>query len=531
MKILLITPYRTNELYQPIGLSYLAAYLRENGHEPVILDPVAEAPDKFKLIGGEKKYGLFDDEIKERILKERPDVIGVTSSFTTFHNEAVRISRICKTAFPSLKVLMGGTHPSMEDIKTLDEESIDIIVRGEGEVTTLKLLNAFSGGSSIADIDGITYRENGSVKRNQDAKEIADLDRLPMPAYDLLKMDVYLGNQRERIFPFAKQVPIGFMITSRGCPFKCTFCSTTQNWKRYRWMSVGKVITEIEFLVKNYGIKEIAFQDDSFLAKKNRVEEICKVLIERDLGVTWTVPPGAQIWIVNKVLLKIMKESGLYRICFPIETGNLKSLDYINKPVNLKKAKEIIKECTKLGVWSYGNFIIGFPNETKKEIDETLEYMYDCGLDMCSLYVAQPFAGSVMFDEFKTLGLLPKGEVLEGSTVFNTRYNTVTMRAEELNKTRKDAVHIYMKRRLKLFMTPRGVIEHVIPKINSLDKFFYFIRIVSFVIKTALKKNDLPFLIRERLKLPAQQLLISLLKYRLSLRRFFFRQRFSPKEA
>jgi radical SAM superfamily enzyme YgiQ (UPF0313 family) len=287
--------------------------------------------------------------------------------------------------------------------------------------------------------------------------------------------------------PYAKRRPIGFLISSRGCPYNCIFCSTTKIWKRWRPRSPGRVVDEIELLVNEYGVREIAFQDDSFLVDPDRVREICAEVERRNIDIAWTVPPGLTVNRLNEDLLRAMKASGFYRACFPIESGDPEMLEWIRKPIDLDQVRESIDACNRLGIWTYGNFIIGFPEQTPESVERTAEFAVNCGLDMISVYVAQPYAGSDLYDIYKDMGALDD-PTTAGSTVFNTKYDTKYFKAAELRTKRDEIYRRFMKRRLRRLLTPRGFTD-VLRKVNTPENLAYAMRVAGTLARTSLREG------------------------------------------
>ncbi len=488
MKVLLITAYRQFIAYPPLGLGYLASYLRQNGFECTILDCQVEAAGQVETVGCVPLYGMNDAQAKERLAAIRPDIIGITSNFTAYHEDTLRMARLCKEVFPHVPVVMGGAHPSMEDEECVMEPHVDFIVRGEGEETLLELVKTLEQNGDLSQVAGITYKSGGVAHKNPSRPQIRDLDSLPMPAYDMMRMDLYLKDQLKAI-PFTKNTPAGFIFTSRGCPFRCTFCSTAENWQKFRYRSANNVVDEIEHLVKNFGVKEIFVLDDSFVAKKSRVIEICKEILRRGLKISWQLNSGAQVWILNRELLSHMAQSGLYKMSLPIETASKRMLKYINKPVNLEQAHDIIRICNELGIWSFANFIIGFPEETKEEIEDTVRFINESDLDLAIVFIAQPLAGSKISDDFRRLGLLPNNRIAYDSTFWSTKYDTVHMKADELNRKRLEIISGFTKRRIKRMFSWRGLRYSLLPKINTFDKLYYFISVSLHIARMSMAKK------------------------------------------
>lgn len=487
MKILLIHSYVTSDsphtvLTEPLGLACLAAYLSQ--HDVRILDLYASGFQEVKKVDSLFRRGLSDKEkIISIVADSNPDIIGITCNFTAYASDALEVAKIAKESRRDCLVVLGGAHASMEAENILREHDyVDVIVRGEGEVTFSELAGSVDEGVDFYNIDGLTYRdENGAVRSNPKRPLLADIDSLPVPDRSQLPMDVYRQTNSASMV-FAKREPIATIVTSRGCPFDCVFCSTKVVWERkFRPRSAEKVVEEIEMLVDAYRVREIAIMDDQFIIDRARVHKICDLLIDRRLDVTLTVPSGTSIWLADEALLRKMRKAGFYRLCFPIETGNQNSLKFIRKPIDLAKAKETIRLANRIGIWTQGNFIIGFPYETREEIQSTIDYAFRSGLDYALFFIAKPYAGSEMFDIFKKEGLLT--EIARGSNIETANYDTKTMRASELQSIRDRASNKYLVVKALYYLNPINFYNYLLPKISSKEDLVYAAKILFGIVR------------------------------------------------
>jgi radical SAM superfamily enzyme YgiQ (UPF0313 family) len=269
--------------------------------------------------------------------------------------------------------------------------------------------------------------------------------------------------------------PIGHMITSRGCPYTCVFCSTRNFFPNYRVNSAGRVIQEIEFLIKEYGVNEIHFHDDAYLIQRKRVEAISNLLIEKKLNIKWQISQGVNLNLVDEKLLEIMQKSGMYRMGLPIESGSPRTLELIRKRVKLDHAQKLIAAANRLGIFTHANFIIGFPFETEKELAETHSFAANSGVDFLKMLICQPLAGSELFETYKKEGLLD--EIRHSSTYTSTDYSTANFTADELNRRRKEIIQSYQIARIKRILRPRSFVSSVLPKIQNPERMAYAVRI------------------------------------------------------
>lgn len=330
-------------------------------------------------------------------------------------------------------------------------------------------------------IEGLTFRKkNGEIISNPDRKLEGDINSFPPLNRKFIDVETYKVIL-SKAFPFAKKSPIATLMTSRGCPYDCVFCSVKIMWTRsYRKGTPDRVVKEIDDLVYNYGIKEIAIIDDQFLLDKKRIHEICDHIIEKKMNICLTIPGGTSVWLVDLPLLKKMKQAGFYRLNFPIESGCAKTVKFIKKPVNLKKTLKVIEYATKLGYWTQGNFIIGFPYETKEDILESLDYAYSSGIDYVFFYIAQVYPGTELYEIMKNEGLL--NNVDRGSHFQRTNFNTTTLSAEELERIHAKAVNGFLPHKLKFYLKPRNFYDYLLPKFKSIEDIKYALRIFNIMV-------------------------------------------------
>lgn len=501
MKFLLINPpisgYNERDLFgsEPLGLAYLAGYLESRSESVDILDCFALGMHQIYRWNGYLRKGLTNEQIRLHLKDIQPTVVGIHSNFTMYYPDAREVAQIVRETIPNCRIIMGGAHATMEAESIVASGAADIVVRGEGEMTIFELLQAFKNNSALSDVLGLTYRnDDGRVLKTADRPLWKQIEELPFPAWHKLNMDIYAKYSRQSS-PFSMNHPTASLITSRGCPFDCVFCSTKNMWrKKWRADSAEKVVAEIEYLVQHYGIKEIIIQDDNFIADKRRVHKICDLLIERKLGVTLHDPAGFTVWTVDEPLLAKMKKAGFYRVLFPVETGSEKTMTYINKPVKLSEVPAKVAYASRLGFWTQSNFIIGFPYETREDILQTIKYAFDSGFDFAAFLIAQPFAGAEMYNTFRDEGLMDGARMDKRSIYYKTQFNTKHLKAEEIQELRDYAARNYLRHRLIKLANPIYFFRYFWPKINSWQKFVYFLRISigNFdFISNRYRKNDI----------------------------------------
>lgn len=497
INLVLIHPYITVReanvyLSEPLGLVCLATYLKQVFQETIsvnILDLYALGANAPAAKDGLYVLGIHDEKIiKAELEKFKPDLIGITCNFTAYALDSLDVASIVKKIFPLVPVVLGGAHATIEAENIIREnKSVDYVVRGEGEITIEYLLKYLHGGSPIHEVQGITYRNSQKIVVSNPERELMeDLDILPIPDRSLIDMEFYNESNKKCIW-YVRKEPVATIITSRGCPYNCVFCSTKVVWKRrWRSRSLKKVFEEIEYLVSQYGIKEIVINDDQFFTEKNRIHEFCEYFIKKKQDLAFSVDAGVSVWLVDKELLEIMRRAGFYSIRFPIETGNEATLKFIRKPVDLHKAKEMIGAANGLGFWTSANFIIGFPYETRQDIEETIRYAFSTKLDYASFLIAKPNAGSDLYEIFRQEGLLDKN-VVRASHFYRSDYDTAAMKAEELNNILGKVARKWFMHKLFFFLNPTNIINYMFPKLKSGDDWKYFFKIFGVLFRYKIK--------------------------------------------
>ena len=434
VKILLIDPpfYRFIGYYNryfPLGLAYLAAVLRENWHEVLIYDADCNVnPSKMDFTRLEDSYPFYlkslkdnNDpiwqEMKKTIHNFKPDIIGI-SVWTTFAASAFKIASICKEYDRNIPVVMGGPHITIkyDEVAKICPD-VDFLIRGEGEKTFVELVKALkakaTGLSAISHelsaIKGISYRWNGKIVHNPTREFIQDLDSIPFPSRDLLINKKSYNSE-----------DMGLLMTSRGCPYNCSYCATSIWERKTRYRSIDNVIEEIKFVTDKYGTRQFTFKDDSFTVNKKRVLEFCERLIKENIEINWDC--NTRVNLVDEELLKKMKKAGCNSIKVGIETGSERILKLMNKNITLEQCRQAAKLFRKVDIHWTGYFMMGIPSETKDEIYQTLKFMKKLKPDYASLGVYEPFPGTELFNIGIERGLVQKDRMIEDFFQISPRY-------------------------------------------------------------------------------------------------------------
>jgi len=380
-KITLINPpWNTKYPQPPLGLASLAAVLERDHYKVEILDSNA-----LKL------------SVNEIITKTSNSEIIALTAMTPTINIVMDIAKRIKEVNSDSKIIVGGPHATILPTDVLNKCSdIDVIVSGEGENTLLELVTKIENGEDINTVQGIAYRDNGKIKQTPPRTLIEDLDSLPFLAYHLLPFDKYRLHP-----PHGKRSPFMAMLTSRGCPYDCTFCSKSVFGSTCRYQSPKRIVNEIEYLYERFNVKEIAFYDDIFTLNKKRVYEFLNELKKRNLDIAWTCE--ARVNLVNRELLCEMQKSGCYMVSFGIESGNQQILDSLSKNITIQQIRDAVGATHNAGIEGVGYFMIGSPGETPDTIRDTIDFAKSLPLDYVQFSIATPFPGTKFFDYFLKL--------------------------------------------------------------------------------------------------------------------------------
>lgn len=446
MRICLINPPRIHPkgwgkptVYQPVGIAYVAAVL-EKQHKVSIIDSPTEGWRNLDQID-EKKYrvGLKNEEIAERIRGWSPDIVGINIPFSGWSKTAFEVATITKSVDKDIVTILDGLHPSARPLNCLSHPNVDFVVIGEGEYSMFELVGALEQGltKDLKKIRGIGFIEEGRMVVTPPRPEIQDLDSLPFPARHLLPMDIYFAAVKENPIRGVIKKRYAIMITSRGCPHQCIFCSNhIVMGREWRGRSPENVVEEIEHLIQTYNIKQIDFFDDNMLLHKKRVEHICNLIVERGLDIEWYVPTGVRADTLDENLLRKMKASGCRGLRIAPESGVQRVVNrIIKKNLNLKDVEKAVVLAKKVGIKVGVFFILGLIGETRKDMEETIKYAYKLrklGAGSFHFSIATPLYGTELYEQAKRGGFLIEGFSDEALAAAEPLIETSEFTAEEL---------------------------------------------------------------------------------------------------
>lgn len=376
-------------LLPPLSLGYLAAVLRKEGYSVKIIDGLFEST----------LHSYSWQDLRENVEKISPTIVGITSMTPTI-NLAAKTAQIVKEVNPKIITVLGGSHVTALPKKTMLEfTSFDYGIYGEGELSLPKLVESVLARQKPSRIKGLIYRTGNGVKYSQ-CEYIKNLDELPLPARDLFPP---LTEYRSSIANYRRK-PATNMITSRGCPFNCAFCSKPIFGRKFRAHSSSRVLFEIEHLIDKYGIKDIQFFDDTFTLDRNRLVEICQGIIDRGLDITWNCM--TRVDCVDRETISLMKRAGCYMIAYGIESGSPRILERMGKNITKEQVRRAVKAAKENDVEVRGFFMLGFPGETINDIRKTIEFAKELNVDMAQFMLTTPYPGTPLWEIALTEGTL-----------------------------------------------------------------------------------------------------------------------------
>ncbi len=366
----------------PYNIGLLAAII-EKDYETKILDANIDH--------------LTRESFAEYLCKTKPDILGVSVITNEYIMAGLSAAEIAKKVNHKIKTVMGGVSANSNPWPLIKNPNVDFVVVGEGEYVFQDLCNFLSGKSSHPR-KGIMYKENGEIKDTGKSDLVSNLDDIPLPAYHLVDFMKYATHIQRESTDRPRAMPYARIRTSRGCPYNCCFCEVGSiSGKKPRFRSLENIAKEFEWLIKDYGIKAVIFDDDNLVVNKERSKDLFKMMIEKKYNLKWNAP-GMAVYKLDQEMIDLMKESGCEYLNIAIESGNQRVLkEIIRKPLNLEKAKGIMQQIKKAGIDLVVNFVIGFPGETWSEIRQTLDFAEEIDVDYVKIFVATPFPNTELF--------------------------------------------------------------------------------------------------------------------------------------
>jgi len=447
----------------PMGLGYLASVVERMGIEVNILDCLLRGwnneEDVNDLI---VRVGLPDSAIVEHIRAFNPDIIGISCQFSRQYKIYHHLFSLVKEASPGSITVAGGAHVTVCAEEVLGDPNCDFVLLGEAEESFRDFVECLIDGTNQALVDGLGWKVDGTLKINPKKRWIIDLNSIPFPSYQAMDLESYFGlaashgyRRKSRFCP---------VITSRGCPAKCTFCSANRVWgNRYRVRSVDNVLEEMRILKKKYGIEELMFEDDNVTAHPGRAKELFSRMFEEQFNFVWDTPNGVGVWSMDEEMIDLMKKSGCIKLNFPIESGSQPVLDkIIQKPLKLEKVRGLIEHCKRINL-DFGIFlVVGMPGETIDDIWKSFHFAADCGCYNPLISIATPYPGTKLYENCMENGLFSRPFTLDDLFIRSFMVETSDWRERDLRM-------ILLKGHLYLIY--RGLLKHPGKVLSKIARF------------------------------------------------------------
>jgi len=387
MKVLLLRPAAEKKSMArvlPLGLLAIGSVLKRAGHQIKILD---------------LRISNFPDEELDSVMSSfNPQVVGIGVMTIECKYGFVDAAKV-KEINPEVTIIFGGPHCSHEPRFILNNPNVDLMVSGEGDLTIVELINALEQGKDIENVPGIAYKKNGSYFRTADRPVIRDLDKFDQE-YDLINLEQYFNFQSSMdFFPVFRNKRFLPLVTSRGCPFKCTYCHDIFD-KSIQYRSPKAVVDEIEYLINKYGVREFHIVDDVFNVNMKRAKIVLDAIIQRNLNIHISFPNGLRADFFDDELIDKMQRAGVYRMALGIESGSQRIQDMIKKDLDINIIYDVVEKLTRARMSVHGFFMLGFPSETRDEMKETINFACDLGLTTANFSLVIPNPGTDLRQTF-----------------------------------------------------------------------------------------------------------------------------------
>ena len=438
----------------PILLCYTATLLKNNGYDVSYIDSVVQDYDEDMTIN--------------EILKIKPDVIFIETATPTYNFDIKFVDKIKDKL--DVKVLMAGSHVTKFPEKCIEESKVDFVIKGEHDFITLNVINALKDKKSFEKIKGICFRSKDKIINNPNDVLIEDLDSLPFPDRNLIPHQWYIEGH-------VKNLPFTFVMAARGCPNICSFCLWPNIFynHRVRVRSPKNIVDELEWLINEYGMKEIFFDDDTFNISKNRVMDICNEILNRKIKIVWGC--SCRVDCADEEMFNVMKKSGCKLICYGVESANPETLKRTNKRIDLDQARNAVKLTQKAKIIAHVNLMVGFPWETREEMEKTINFGLELNADTVQYSLVFPHPGSEMYDIALKEGWFYE-EALNDFSMFDMTSGPIL----KTQVSREELMSIVSKAHAKFFLRPSYILKQL-AMIRNYNDFKYTFRGAKSIIK------------------------------------------------
>lgn len=466
MKILLVLPFNVyggkydnktvlsggGEAEIPLGLCYIKAYIKKQfpDIDIKIYDSNIDALNYIINHDNKVEMETLRSRLRKVIEDYGPDVVGVSAFSHAIAGEAHKILAISKEMNKDIFTVMGGSYPTLSYDCAMEDPNLDVVVQSEGEIVFYNLVKAITNRKPISGIKGIAYRDKDKVIVNPLEEKIADLDMLPFPDLDDISVELYGKLPRHSLQRIIDDLKPFSIVSARGCVFQCGFCATKKVWGTIRYRDPKKVMEEIKYLKSKYDINFIKINDDLFTLNPDRVIEICDLFIKEKPVEKWCSTGTAVYSLLHKEMVKKMVESGYHAFALPIESGCENTLKKINKPLKLNIVKEAVQHLRQYDdIFVGGGFIVGFPFETKEDIQQTYDLADSLDLNWATFNMFTPFPKTKLYEDCIKEGYL-KNKKIKYDDLQNTNVLTTPNFTKEwlidnkyLNNLKINFVHNY----------------------------------------------------------------------------------------
>lgn len=473
MRVLLInTPMSlidtVYEYAEPLGVLYIGSYLLGGGHDVIIEDYSVDRYDNTKL--------------RELINNFLPEIVGISFMSASYNSANVLINNI-RGIKPDITIVVGGYHATAMPELTLKDMDIDVVVRGEGEITFWELVEAIESKDRLESVKGISYKRGENIFHTPDRELIESLDGLPTPKRELLHESKY---------------PRFNIISSRGCPFHCIYCDRSIPKGKIRFRSPENLIEEIKSNIKKFGNKPILFVDDHFFINKKRLFKFFDLLENEDISIKWVCQSRSDA--VDPEILRRAKQAGCIQIMYGIETGDSDELEYINKQTTLEQAENAINWTKEAGITARANFMLGFPISGRSNIENTIRFAKKIMPDLVRFFIVKPFPNTTLWDRCVEQKLIPDLENVDWGSFSMREFGIQICRLsdKELNDYVGMAYIHILKDRVKDELTKNFIKRSILflKEFSKTRKFTYSV-IISFPSSVNLF-SELWFLIKNK---------------------------------
>jgi len=366
----------------PMGIMYLAAYLRKQFDMDI------------KLVN-QRECNCTNEELARQAIDFESDIVGFGSLTPSGHGFAP-LTQMVRAGLPDALILLGGPHISSFGVKAIEDTAANAAVSGEGELTFEQIIRAHFDGGDFGDIPALIWRNaDGKIVTNPGTTpHITDLDTLPFPAYDLIDLPKYWQLQSMPPLPRRRYVSL---VSSRGCPYHCSWCHRIFG-KKFRIHSPERIVDEIEYFQRIYGVDDFEFLDDIFNQNRSRLMAFCDLLHRRNLRIKIAFPNAVRGDILTQEDVDALADAGTYFSSFALESGSPRIQKLMGKNLNIPRFVQGVEMAVKRGIFANGFNMLGFPTETEEEMQETIDVAYNSMLHTASFFTATPFPNTTLYD-------------------------------------------------------------------------------------------------------------------------------------